>query len=1059
MRYLLSPQVSWRRLLLRVLLLCLVSASLPAAAKVVQIGKFCMEGVSQAPGTLEGKSQTDGQWVPLQYHYPNGSGEPGWIYVFEKPVSPSQWYEDCGTIAKRTVAEGNAIIISGKLQRLDLQARNFVPTTGQATLWEIPPRSLEAQIVSVLSGGRPVMGGAVNFAGSKAWLSNPKSDIQISSGSMIGDLDIETWARTIEGARITMDGGLSIQGNLTQVAAPVERTTPCKNTCFRLNLAIGTARVLAGELAGTATQQSGVDAVTLGPIASRHAQLTLKQISMQIRDSAIKSIQINGLAGTLGDSDLQGSNYSHAMTTASFSAAVAATRGTIAAEDGHVVTTSIALSGVAYSSPAVSFGIKGQAALVQGAVKASAASLSAENLQHLDITFMKPTLPAVRFMMPDGKVSVLTMTLDGPLGRPHVSATVESTGMSLAGASFDAPVSLKAVQPSSGALQVVIPIDIDMPAATGGFLLSEGDQSGLFKATLKSLKLKGQIVLVLPDLKQSYLDVQPSDFKAGIGAAAAVSDILAGTRPTFAQTDIDVVNTSLVHVATTSSGTLEMNVIAMVVANPKVQVGSQGTPATLGVNLNSRGNVLLDYDLNRSRISFAAGELFAEDFDFKLVDTPNPTVEFGDVLVTNPVGKVKQLSVFAAKKLQSDNTYSEIRGGAITAFSVDASRVEKVRKTNEDYFVADPDGAITFDNLIAVTATDNDIIRFDDSNIQGLKLGLKNADYETVAGVHLSNATAQLSIAEITKTKTLAPPTADAAASAPAPAASAPAASPPPPAYVEATILRQMKLHLNGVLNHLEDIDFGLKPVATLDLVANGDASKLSGSGTLSISTSEAHKKTQMIVDPRINCTSGDIDSGGRLLVPMRADLAFATLQGIIKLDQGNYDILAIVPAMTATLVSTHAATCKSEPTKIVLAAYAEGWTNGICTQGWLPPKVYACKWKWSTPEVSFEYRNVAEIDAFAVTASMPGAILEYKNNKTSVCQPGGLLPTFTGMSDVVQLRPALEPTPIPGADVIANAAIAAALTPLESVVTTAIGNEALFLGSSINDKAALCLR
>ena len=593
-------------------------------------------------------------------------------------------------------------------------------------------------------------------------------------------------------------------------------------------------------------------------------------------------------------------------------------------------------------------------------------------------------------------------------------------------------------------------------------MLSAGDQSGLFTATLKSLKLKGQIALVLSDLRQSYLDVQPNDFKAGIGAAAAVTDIIAGTKPTFAQTEIDVVNTSLVHVATASSGTLEMNVSAMVVANPKVQIGSQGTPATLGVNLNSRGSVQLDYDLNRSRISFATGELSAEDFDFKLVDTPNPTVEFGDVLVTNPVGNVTRLSVVAAKQLQSDNTYSAIRTGSITAFSVGATRVEKVRKPNEDYFVADPDGPIAFDNLTAVTATDNDVILFDASNIQGLRLGLKNADFESVAGVHLSNATAQLSVAEITKAKVLVPATADAAASAPNPAsapAPAVAAAPSPPAYVEATILRQMKLHLNGVLNHLEDIDFGLKPVATLNLVANGDAAKLSGAGTLSISTSEAHKKTQMIVDPRINCTSGDIDSDGRLLVPMRADLGFATLQGVVKLDRGDYEILAVVPAMTATLVSTHAATCKSDPTKIVLAAYAEGWTNGICTQGWLPPKVYACKWKWSTPEVSFKYRNVAEIDAFAVTASMPGAILEYKKNKTSVCQPGGLLPTFTGMTDIVQLRPALEPTSIPGADVIANAAIAAALTPLESVLTTAIGNGALFLGSSINDKAALCLR
>ena len=182
-------------LVLRLILACASLAWLPAHADIVQLGKFCIEGVQKLPGALQ---PTEDQSEAWEFAYPNSLNRPAKIYIFEKPVARATWSADCTTLAKREVAAGNQIVLTGSLKRLELQTLKYV-SAGQPVRWEVPPNNLDAEIVSVLSGKRPVMGGYVDFAGSKAWLSNRSSDLHITDDAMSGEIDIETWARTIHG--------------------------------------------------------------------------------------------------------------------------------------------------------------------------------------------------------------------------------------------------------------------------------------------------------------------------------------------------------------------------------------------------------------------------------------------------------------------------------------------------------------------------------------------------------------------------------------------------------------------------------------------------------------------------------------------------------------------------------------------------------------------------------------------------------------------------------------------------------------------------------------------
>lgn len=1024
-----------------------------AKADIVAIGQFCMEGVVEAPGSGQEKQEADGIWKPKRYRYQPGK-EVGWIYVFDKPVVSSKWFEDCATMAKRTLSEGNSIVLSGRLKDLDLDGLRFKPNNGDSLRWQIPAGKFSADILSVTSGKRPVLGGTVDFAKSKAWLQNRSSPLFIEATAIAGELEIESWSRTIRGALLALPGGLTLKADLTQVPAPYDSAKQCNNTCFRLNVDTGVAKVWFGELAGPIAQVPGSTTVTLGPISAEQAALKAKQIRITFADGLVTRTTIDGMEGRLAAADLAASTYMHAMTAVDFRSNTALVVAEVDAATGALRASRSTLTGVQLSSPNASFGPRNQSAILTGAVIAKIAELAPESVTKANLVWAKPKLPAVRFMLGDGRVIEASLSIDGDLARPTVTAKVQSSGLSLGGVAFDYPLVLNLVA-NAGHERISLPVDVNTPAASGAITLVNEQGTVMLQGKLKALKLKGVLVVELADIAKSHLDVPKDSFSAGLGAAIALQSLVAGSKPTFGQVDLSLGNPTDLVVASQSVGTVQLAVGLMVVNNPKIKIGAQGTPATLKVDLKSEGDVELQYDLAKSRIAFASGKLSASDFAFELVDTPNPAIDLGDLVVSNPRGRLQKLLI-SATQTKTDDLIETTQTGELTGFEFTATRVEKPKRPNQGFFGGTLNSPFRLRKLVTSNSVRSDIIEFDNMSLEGLNFKLANADYEEVGGFHVSAASLDLKIASVVKTKQRVD---SPAASASQPAAAAPgaaASAPPPPTYIEKTTVDGLDIAAQGQLNDLGDIDFTLKPTAKITLKASGEPDKLNGNGSLSFNSAAAHKRAQMIFDPRINCESGDIDEDGRLKVPMRADIVFGAVEGLITLNNGEASLRALAPALAATLISTATPSCRSKSYKWTVAAASEGWTNGICGCCF-PPKIYSCEWKWSTPEISFAYHNFAGIANLSVGMAMPLAVISYKNKKTEICQPG-VAPTTSGLVVLGSISPEIE-TPYPGASDIVNAFIKTTIGTIESAVVTGLANGALWLKTTFDNTTAACLR
>lgn len=1024
-----------------------------ARADIVAIGQFCMEGVAEVPGTGEEKQEADGIWKPKRYRFKPGK-EVGWIYVFDKPVVPSKWFENCATMAKRTLSEGNSIVLSGRLKDLDLDGLRFKPNNGDSLRWQIPAGKFSAEIVSVTSGKRSVLGGTVDFAQSKAWLQNRSSPLFIEATAIAGELEVESWSRTIKGALLALPGGLTLKADLTQVPAPYDSAKQCNNTCFRLNVDTGVAKVWFGDLAGPIAQVPGSTTVTLGPISAEQAALKAKQIRVTFTDGLVTRTTIDGMEGRLAAADLAASTYTHAMTAVDFRSTSALVTAEVDAATGALRASRSTLTGVQFSSPNASFGPRNQSAILAGALNAKIAELAPESVTRASLVWAKPKLPAVRFMLGDGKVIEASLSIDGDLTHPTVTAKVQSSGLSLGGVAFDYPLVLNLVA-NAGPTSISLPVEVNTPAASGAITFANEAGTVMLQGKLKSLKLKGTLVVELADLKRSHLEVPKDAFSAGLGAAIALQSLVAGSKPTFGQVDLSLSNPTDIVASSQSVGTVQLAVGLMVVSNPKIKIGAQGTPATLRVDLKSEGAVELQYDLAKSRIAFASGKLSASDFAFQLVDTPNPAIDLGDLVVSNPSGRLQKLLI-SATQTKTDDLIETTQTGELTGFEFAASRVEKPKRPNQGFFSGNLSSPFRLRKLVTSNNVRSDIIEFENMNLEGLDFKLANADYEEVGGFHVSAASVDLKLASVVKTKQRVDPPAT-SASQPAAAAPDPAASAPqPPTYIERTTIDGLDITAQGQLDDLGDIDFTLKPTAKIALKASGEPDKLNGNGSLSFNSTAAHKRAQMIFDPRIHCESGDIDEDGRLKVPMRADIVFGAVEGLITLSNGEASLRALAPAFAATLISTATSSCRSKSYKWTVAAASEGWTNGLCGCC-IPPKIYSCEWKWSTPEISFAYHNFAGIANFSVGVAMPLAVISYKNKKTEICQPG-VDPTTSGLFVRGSISPEIE-TPYPGASDIVNAYIKTSIGTIESVAATGLANGALWLKTTIDNTTAACLR
>jgi hypothetical protein len=175
-----------------------------------------------------------------------------------------------------------------------------------------------------------------------------------------------------------------------------------------------------------------------------------------------------------------------------------------------------------------------------------------------------------------------------------------------------------------------------------------------------------------------------------------------------------------------------------------------------------------------------------------------------------------------------------------------------------------------------------------------------------------------------------------------------------------------------------------------------------------------------------------------------------------IRMEGGATSGTANINPVAVVMHTKGNASCNNKSQKIVLAPAARGWTWGICSRAW-PPKVWRCKWKWSTPEISFRYHIQLAIRFANINAVLTNPrIYLLPNGKQNICNAGAIAmtpgPIIGGYSPQID-------THLPEADRIVNAILAASFEAPQSLLATSIVTSASWLVSGVGSIAPeLCL-
>jgi len=99
------------------------------------------------------------------------------------------------------------VILSGYIDQIRLTARTSMPGNAAAARIIVEPGGLRLQTGHVSSGLAPLFGGAIDLAGSKAWIENHLRVAIVEGSQPEGALEVTSWARKIQSARLALQNG------------------------------------------------------------------------------------------------------------------------------------------------------------------------------------------------------------------------------------------------------------------------------------------------------------------------------------------------------------------------------------------------------------------------------------------------------------------------------------------------------------------------------------------------------------------------------------------------------------------------------------------------------------------------------------------------------------------------------------------------------------------------------------------------------------------------------------------------------------------------------------
>jgi len=1028
-------RILWRSL--PVIIFSFLPLKTYASGSGVLIGPLWLDGVS-ATETGAHIDTEEGRWNQVTYEYRRRgltetnnncpvveNDTDATFTVFAKTIALPGILPTTARVFQKAQDDQIRVIVSGRLNCLKLTA--YILNSTERELW-IEPDQMYAELGMVSSGLQHIAGGTLDLKGSRLWIENTTA-FRTRHDGLEGVFDLTTWKRPLVNAKVAFTGGAS--GIATLTAEPAH-----ENIRLHVDMNSGAATLWDALLIATRFKFGG-DALQVGPATISNPQGNSTQLEMQA-DKGLLSVVLTKGAGAGDKLELHSQNMEFGSEQLIFSWSKATAGGQHTADEA--LFNPLALEDGTFAANH-SHIVEGDHPLVDGAVKASSVWLSLKTIK-ATLNWNAPDAPVLAFMVKKGDIKQLTFTVDGEWGHDFLlSGALDSNSLSVGGFRFARQFHF-AFPSTHTAQEIAIPIAVNAGDHGGSLEVSDGKNTVLLTAELRQFSLQGTCFLNIWHFDDSRLQVEPSDLKFEFASAVATTPWLGSTKPLFAGAQMKASNPTVLKIGPSDqTGIILVDTDVLAIGDPVLEIG-EAKPFHARTTLNATAGATFAYCMKQGNLNLIKANLHSVDSAFKSLDSGG-AVDLGGVVVTDPDGSIEELSV-AVDRLA--NTGSVV-GKNIQLKGSHVSRVRAPDAPNDIAFEATPQGTFLVAKLEATPIFNADQIEFTDIQAYSVQLSVSGATLAIGQVMTLDNASFSLtgdgnkivSSLELSSTdsdvpKPVTPQELQVSSlddlCKPADKNNNPPSTTRREYFTNVKLSADGDLHIDGDVGGDVSAHLANSPhISVSDLVVSGRTDRLDGNGKAQFSGFVGSLHSAIATDA--GCANGQL-----LRIPMQTAVATGGAVLDISLVRGKTVAEGNFTGFGVAMVSTAETECAGDWQKVVLIPAQSGWTDGICPT-WSEPFRH-CRWEWTTPEVSYEYRTKAVVRALTGTLQMAAPDIRFGDKKAFVCNRGpavvapvaiiaGYYPEFRGNIPVVSQ--------------VANVLVGIVAESAETGIATSLGN------------------
>ncbi|HVR08503.1 MAG TPA: hypothetical protein VMW75_10695, partial [Thermoanaerobaculia bacterium] len=906
----------------------------------------------------------------------------------------------CDEVAAKVQAAGARLLLAGTINTLTLNASLFQSTVGQDNRFQVEPHQFDVELGRVTSGEQRIGGGSMKLAGARLYIKNTTRILAQSSG-LSGILEIGAWNRSIEQATLRLPGNATLVTDLKPVAPDAENVT------IRLDLATGAAELWGGHLHGVPPMPILAPALNTGAVTLSDVKLTVGNVLLSAVNGRL-SANLEKVEGTAATASL-----SRPTGTATLTAPLLRWLRADAAVDqttDQFALADLSLSKIDFLNAIGEIRSSREKVALSGPVKVHLDSLTPTSLTG-HATWTRPSMPAFRFLLPEGAIDALDLDGLGDLDHLRLRGRLAATQFRIGpiGIAHALSVPFDVVATTA---ELRFPLQFTLGPVGAGLVVHDQDQTAAITATLANADLAGQIILAWPALDQSRLEVPPDHLHLTLKNTVVTKPILAGTAPSFGSSDVRAANATALSAGEHSSGLLRLTANVLFLGQPILRVGQKGKEAPSSLTLSSTGQATARFDLATGKMALLKANFLAKDIAFSLLD-PTAALDLSGTVVTSPALRLASLAIAIDQEASPPIAQAEL-----TTLAVDASRVSRPRtndQPNEISFAATPSQPLTIASLKATRTSIADAVDLQEVTVKGLDLEAHDASAQFGGGFAISGATLVLKAAAIADVLDAGGQTYD---------------------FDHVAFAARGSLSTTGQLHINGDTTFEIA------LEVSGKSNELTGTGSAKLGRFTGSMVTTLPIE--VAC---------KLNLPFEYNFAsgVSALQVTalqVTADHGRFSGEGNLAPIALLLHSTSGASCNtSPPYEIVISEERKVSMTGVCC---CPPSF--CEWSATIPKVALRWHKNFQVFTLDGTAMLTNPRVSLRDQRLHVCNLGAIsVAAPPGGALVLGVVAPQIDTGVPGADQIINPLISGAFAVVESTAATALANGAGIIASALS--------